>query len=61
MVIITHSRIIDDGSYTTLETCTDGKDVPDQVFETKMTQDQVKTFEEDWSNLWNPQAKVVID
>ena len=50
-----------DGSYTTLETFTDGMDVPDQVLETKMTQEQVKTFEEDWSNLWNPQAKVVID
>ena len=45
-----------DGSYTTLETFTDGMDVPDQVLETKMTQEQVKTFEEDWSNLWNPQA-----
>ena len=50
-----------DGSYTTLETCTDGKDVPDQVLETKMTQEQVKTFEEDWSNLWNPLTKVIID
>ena len=50
-----------DGSYTTLETFTDGKDVLDQVLETKMTQEQVETFEEDWSKLWNPQAKVVID
>ena len=56
MTVFIHSRSIDNRSYTSLETFTDGKDVPDQVFETKMTQEQVKTFEEDWSNLWNPQA-----
>ena len=50
-----HSRSIDDRTYTVQETLTESKDVLDRVIETQMTQEQVETFEEDWSNLWNPE------
>ena len=49
------SRAIDDRSYTVQETTEEGKDMPDRIIETEMTQKQVEQFEEDWSNLWNPQ------
>ena len=29
-------------------------DVPESQVESDMTKDEVKKFEEDWSNLWNP-------
>ena len=58
MTIIIHSRSIDDRCYDVQETLTEGMDEPDQVIETKMTQEEVERFEEDWTNLWNPQAKV---
>ena len=46
-----HSRSIDDQSYTVHWS------PPDLFVETQMTQEQVEKFEEDWSNLWNPQGK----
>ena len=57
MTIIIHSRSIDDRCYDVQETLTEGRDEPDRVIETEMTQEEVEKFEEDWSNLWNPQAK----
>ena len=57
MTIIIHSRSIDDRCYDVQETLTEGMDEPDRVIETEMTQEEVERFEEDWSNLWNPQAK----
>ena len=57
MTIIIHSRSIDDRCYDVQETLTEGMDEPDRVIETQMTQEEVEKFEEDWSNLWNPQAK----
>ena len=57
MTIIIHSRSIDDRGYDVQETLTEGMDEPDRVIETQMTQEEVEKFEEDWSTLWNPQAK----
>ena len=59
MTIIIHSRSIDDRYYDVQETLTEGRRLLlNQVIETKMTQEEVERFEEDWINLWNPQAKV---
>ena len=57
MTISIHSRSIDDRCYDVQETLTEGMDEPDRVIETQMTQEEVEKFEEDWSILWNPQAK----
>ena len=57
MTIITHSRSIDNCCYDVQETLTEGMDEPDRVIATEMTQEEVEKFEEDWSTLWNPQAK----
>jgi uncharacterized membrane protein YcaP (DUF421 family) len=57
MTIIIHSRSIDDRCYEVQETLTEGMDEPDRVIATEMTQEEVEKFEEDWSTLWNPQAK----
>ena len=61
MTISIHSRSIDDRFYDVQETLTEGMDEPDRVIETEMTQEEVETFEEDWSKLWNPQAKAHLD
>ena len=29
--------------------------------ETEMTQEEVEQFEEDWSNLWNPQEATLLE
>ena len=39
---------------------TEGTDELDRVIETEMTQEELQRFEEDWSNLWNPQAKAPL-
>jgi hypothetical protein len=57
MTISVHSRSIDDRFYDVQETLTVGMDELDRVIETEMTPEEVETFEEDWSKLWNPQAK----
>ena len=57
MTIIIHSRSIDNRCYDVQETLTEGMDEPDRVIATEMTQEEVEKFEEDWSTLWNPQAK----
>ena len=57
MTIIIHSRSIDNRYYEIQETLTEGMDEPDRVIATEMTQEEVEKFEEDWSTLWNPQAK----
>ena len=57
MTIIMHSRSIDDRCYDVQETRTEGTDEPERVIETEMTPEEVERFEEDWSNLWNPQEK----
>ena len=57
MTIFIHIRSIDNYSYAVRETFTEGKDELERIIETQMTQEEVKSFEKDWSNLWNPQAK----
>ena len=57
MTIYIHIRSIDDYSYAVQETYTEGKNEPDRMVETQMTQEQVKSFEDDWSKLWKPQTK----
>ena len=57
MTIIIHSRSIDYRYYEIQETLTEGMDEPARVIATEMTQEEVEKFEEDWSTLWNPQAK----
>ena len=56
MTIITHSRSIDDRSYsyTVYGRFTEEER---QVVETQMTQEEVEKFMEDWSNLWKPQKE----
>ena len=71
MTIVIHSRSIDDRSYAVTKTLTEDKDVVKVVTETRMTQEhhaklrcflckEVKQFEEDWSNLWNPQDQELV-
>ena len=33
----------------------EGNDEPNRVDKTEMTQEQVRRFEEDWINMWNPE------
>jgi hypothetical protein len=54
MTIVIQTRSIDDRSYAVTKTLTEDKDVVKVVTETEMIQEEVKQFEEDWSNLWNP-------
>ena len=57
MTIYIYIRSIDEYSYADRETVTEGKNEVDQTLETKMTQEQVKSFNVDWSKLWKPQTK----
>ena len=72
MTIVIHSRSIDDRSYAVTKTLTEDKDVVKVVTETRMTQEhhaklrcflckEVKQFEEDWSNLWNPLEATLLE
>ena len=47
-------------SYTIQWTTPEGKD-EDRIVRTKMTQEEVQKFEEDWCTLWNPVAKADLD
>ena len=62
-----HWRLFNYRSITFTETFTEGKDEPDRVIETQhtfgrkneqgeMSQEEVAKFEEQWSNLWNPEV-----
>ena len=31
-----------------------------QLMETRMTQEEVEMFEEDWNKLWNPQTQPIL-
>ena len=55
-----HWRLFNYRSITVKETFTEGKDEPDRVIETQhekgeMSQEEVQRFEDQWSNLWNPE------
>ena len=47
-LVLVHSRSIDDKSYHSFP----------QV-ETDMTEDEVKKFKEDWTNLWDPDSALI--
>ena len=56
-------------SYSIKEILTEGQDGQNQIvvrsrtceFDRPMTQEEVEKFEQDWSKLWNPQAKIELD
>ena len=49
-LVLVHIRSIDDKIYKEVIEA----DVPESQVESGMTKDEVKKFEEDWTNLWNP-------
>ena len=51
--IVVHIRTIDDKSYKVTEMVTGEDEALERQVETDMTEDEVKQFEEDWTNLWN--------
>ena len=52
-LILVHIRSIDDKSYKVTEMVTGEDEAHERQVETDMTEDEVKQFEEDWTNLWN--------
>ena len=50
-MVVVHIRTIDEKSYKVTEI--NGYEVLERQVETDMTEDEVKQFEEDWTNLWN--------
>ena len=42
--------------YDAQESLNEVLDDPGQLMETRMTQEEVEMFEEDWNRLWNPQV-----
>ena len=60
MTMFIHFRSIDARTYSIIETLNEDKEVLNQVIETQMTQKEVEKFEEDWSNLWNPEDERLV-
>ena len=54
MLVLVHFRSIDDKSYIVTEINNGEDDALERQVESDMTEDEVKKFEEDWTNLWNP-------
>ena len=52
-LVVVHIRTIDDKSYKVTEMVTGEDEALERQVETDMTEDEVKQFEEDWTNLWN--------
>ena len=53
-LVLVHIRSIDDKSYKVTESNNfENDDAPETQVETDMAEDEVKKFEEDWTNLWN--------
>jgi hypothetical protein len=53
-LVFVHIRSIDDKSYKVTESNNfENDDAPETQVETDMAEDEVKKFEEDWTNLWN--------
>ena len=46
---------LNDRSITVTETRTEGQDEVEKVTDTRMTQEQVQKFEEDWTRMWKPE------
>ena len=52
-MVMVHIRTIDEKSYKVTEMVTGDDEALERQVETDMTEDEVKQFEEDWTNLWN--------
>ena len=53
-LVLVHIRSIDEKSYKVTEINNGEDDALERQVESDMTEDEVKKFEEDWTNLWNP-------
>ena len=53
-LVLIHIRSIDEKSYKVTEINNGDNAAPETQVETDMAEDEVKKFEEDWTNLWNP-------
>ena len=51
---LVHIRSIDEKSYKVTEINNGEDEALERQVESDMTEDEVKQFEEDWNNLWNP-------
>ena len=60
LTIFVHFRSIDARTYSVIETLNEDEEVLNQVIETHMNQQEVENFEEDWSNLWNPEDQKLV-
>ena len=60
MNMFVHFRSIDARNYSVIETLNEDEEVLNQVIETHMNQQEVENFEEDWSNLWNPEDQKLV-
>ena len=52
-MVVVHIRTIDEKSYKVTEINNGEDEALERQVETDMTEDEVKQFEEDWTNLWN--------
>ena len=60
-IISTDDPLIDDRCYMVQENITEGEVIRTEILdqdETAMTPEELKKFEEDWSKLWKPRAKL---
>ena len=46
--------------YDAQESLNEVMDDPGQLMETRMTQEEVEMFEEDWNKLWNRQTQPIL-
>ena len=60
LTVFVHFRSIDARTYSVIETLNEDEEVLNQVIETHMNQQEVENFEEDWSNLWNPEDQKLV-
>ena len=52
-LVLVHIRSIDEKSYKVTEINNGENEALERQVESDMTEDEVKQFEEDWTNLWN--------
>ena len=53
-LVLVHIRSIDEKSYKVTEINNGEDEALERQVESDMTEDEVKQFEEDWTNMWNP-------
>ena len=53
-LVLVHIRSIDEKSYKVTEINNGEDDALERQVESDMTEEEVKQFEEDWTNLWDP-------